>query len=293
MQLLIYLLFYPLLILISILPFRLFYFFSDVVYVVVYHIIGYRKKTVTENLKLVFPNKSSKEIIYIRKKFYKHMCDMFLEMIKTITVSKKELNKRFVIINPEELIRLEKLHKSVIVMYGHYASYEWSIISQNYTKLQCYGIYKKIKNKYFDALVHRIRSRYNTILFNTKEAIPAMARLKAKGEKYLIAFLSDQSPKIHRTNEWLDFMGINVPCSVGAEMLAKKLDYSVAYLKINKVKRGHYEGEFVSLADDAQEFENYKITEKFNNILASQIKAAPEYYLWTHKRWKHRDETPM
>ncbi len=290
LQLLAYILIYPFLLLISILPFKVFYWFSNGVYVLIYHIIGYRKKVVSQNLKLVFPEKPISELKTIEKKFYKHMVDMFLEMVKSISISKKELNKRFIIKNPEELKRLEKQNKSVIIMYGHYASYEWSYVVENHINFKGYGIYKKIKNKYFDRLVRRIRSKYNTGLIHTKESISRINKLKENNEKFMIAFLSDQSPKLKKTYHWTSFMGIHVPCYTAAEMLAKKMDFAVSYLKIDKVKRGYYEAEFISLADNANDYNDYEITDRFTKLLENQIKAAPEYYLWTHKRWKHRNK---
>lgn len=291
-QLLVFILVYPFLFLISILPFRVFYIFSDVVYVLVYYIIGYRKKVVTNNLKLVFPEKDEKTIREIRKKFYKHMCDMFLEMIKSISISNSQLNKRFIIKNPEEINRLEALDKSIIVMYGHYASYEWSFAVENYVTFKGYGIYKPIANKYFDNLIKRIRSKFGTTLIPARKAIATMTEFKAENKKSITAFLSDQTPKLSRAYYWQEFLGINVPCFIGAEMLAKKLDHTVVYLKIEKVKRGHYEAEFVTLAENPSEYKDYDITDKFTKELEKQIYKAPEYYLWTHKRWKHKDNAP-
>jgi len=264
--------------------------FSDITYVIIYYIIGYRKKVVTENLKLVFPNKSNKEISVIRKKFYKHMCDMFLEMIKSITISETQLNKRFIIKNPEELKRLEQLNKSVIVMYGHYASYEWSVVVVNNINFKGFGVYKRIKNKYFDKLVRGIRSKYNTTLIHSKEAISRIVKNEAKGIKSMIAFLSDQSPSESKKTYRKAFMNVEVPCFTGAEMLAKKLDLSVTYLKINKVKRGYYEAELITITDDAKNKKRHEITNLFIKALEEQIYEAPEYYLWTHKRWKHRNK---
>lgn len=291
-QRLIYLLSLPILFLIAILPFRLLYLFSDFTFFLVYYIIGYRKKTVKANLKLVFPEKSSKEIQIIQKKFYKHMCDMFLEMIKTWQASKKQLDKRFIIKNPEVFKKLESNDKSVIVMYGHYASYEWSLVTENYINFKGYGVYKPLKNKYFDKLIRDIRGSYNTTLIPTKKTIDFFTEQTKLGNKYMIAFLSDQSPKLNRAFYWTDFMGIKVPCFTGADFLAKKLDLSVVYLKIDKVKRGFYEAEVVELTADANSLGEFEVTEKFTRILEGQIKEKPEYYLWTHKRWKHKDKAP-
>ena len=287
MQFLAYILVYPLLWCISILPFKLLYFLSDLLYVLVYHIIGYRKATVTYNLNLVFPNKSASEILDIKKAFYRHLCDMFLEMAKTMTISKNQLQKRFHIKNPEEFKRLETLNKSIILIFGHYASWEWAISVQNYINFKGLGVYKQLANPYFDTLVKRIRSRFNTELISTKLIVNTISQLEQNNQRNITGFLSDQSPKLGKEVYWGQFMGIKVPCYTGAERLAKQLDLSTAYLKVTKVKRGFYEAEIITLAEDSRIYNNYEITDMFLREVEKQIHAAPQYYFWTHKRWKH------
>src|SRR5690606_7242253 len=196
MQFLVYILVYPLLWFVSILPFRLLYMVSDTLYVLLYYIIGYRKKTVNNNLTLVFPEKTDKEIKTITKKFYRHLCDMFLEMAKTMTISETELKKRFKITNPEEFKRLEGLNKSIILIFGHYASWEWSIVLQQYINFKGLAVYKRLANRYFDSLVRNIRSKFNTSLISTSETISVINILEAKGIKSITGFLRDQSPKL-------------------------------------------------------------------------------------------------
>lgn len=288
MQLVAYILVYPLLWLISILPFRLLYILSDIICLLIYRIIGYRKATVKNNLRLVFPEKSEKEISNITSKFYKHFCDLFLEMIKTLSISNKQLQKRFVIDTPETLKLLNNSSRSTILMYGHYASYEWSSVIQSHVSTQGLAIYKKLANPYFDKLVRDIRSKYKTELINSKKALFRIEELYKNNEARVIAFLSDQSPKLKPKNTWFEFMGINVPCFTGAELSAKKYNFPVVFLKIDKVKRGHYKAELVVLSEDPSKEEDLYISKKFNKLLEEQIKKAPEYYLWTHKRWKHK-----
>lgn len=288
MHFLAYILVYPFLWLISILPFRILYFVSDCLYILLYYIIGYRKKVVSSNLKLVFPDKNENEITIIRKKFYKHLCDMFLEMAKTMSISEAELKKRFKIKNPEELERLENLNKSVILIFGHYASWEWSIVIQNYINFKGLAVYKKLANKYFDKLVRDIRSKFNTSLISTKETIAIINQNEANGIKSITGFLSDQSPRLTKDVYWNSFMGIDVPCFTGAERLAKKLNLSTAYLKVNKVKRGFYEAEIMTLTENPNDYKDYELTDIFLHEVEKQIYEKPEYYFWTHKRWKHK-----
>jgi KDO2-lipid IV(A) lauroyltransferase len=288
MQFLLYLFLYPLLWLLSILPFRVLYFFSDFVYLIIYYIIGYRKKTVRENIALALPNLSEKERLIIEKKSYHHMCDMFLEMIKTMTISESEMDKRFQFVNIEIYKDLEKKGKSIALMCAHYASYEWVISINSKINFKGFAIYKRINNKYFDKLVRDIRSKFKANLITTKETIPTIRENFKNNILGIYGFASDQSPRISSAFHWNTFMGVEVPVHTGAEMLAKKYDMNVVFLKVEKVKRGYYKAQFQTLSENASEVPNYEITDQFLKLVEQQIHEAPEYYLWTHKRWKHR-----
>ncbi|WP_452221177.1 lysophospholipid acyltransferase family protein [Lacinutrix salivirga] len=292
MQFIAYILIYPLLWLISILPFRLLYAFSDGLYVLIYHIIGYRKQTVKENLDLVFPNKTEAEIIEIRKKFYHHLCDMVVEAIKSLTISEAEMKKRFTFTNVEEIHKHEKNNKSIVLMCAHYGSWEWIFILQKYINHKGYAVYKRLANKYFDRLVKRIRAKYNSHLITTKETFEVLTKAKANNELTINGFVSDQSPKPWKAHYWRPFMGIRVPFHTGAELLAKKLDMAVVFFAVKRIKRGYYQTSFTTIAEDAKAFPDYEITDVFTELVEQQIKEAPQYYLWTHKRWKHRDKSP-
>lgn len=288
MRLIIYLIAYPFLWFISKLPFRILYLISDISYLITYYIIGYRKKIVRKNLALALPHLSDQERLRIEKKSFQHFCDIFLEMIKTMSISKKEISKRFVFTNFEVYQKLEEQDKSIAMMLAHYASYEWVISMNNYVKFSAFAIYKKIANPYFDKLVRKIRSRFKAELINTKESIPCIIRNKKNNLLSIYGFASDQSPRISSAFHWQKFMGIEVPVHTGAELLSKKFDMNVIFLKVTKVKRGYYEASFEILSENAKAVPNYEITDKFLKLVEEQIYEAPEYYLWTHKRWKHQ-----
>ena len=283
-----FILIYPILFLISILPFRLLYIFSDFVYVLIYYIIGYRKKVVRANIAMALPHLSEKERLIIEKKSYKHLCDMFLEMIKTMTISIKEIERRFVIKNLDEFLEIEKKNKSVALMCAHYASYEWVVSMNGRVSFQGFAIYKKINNPYFDKLVKKIRSRFKAYLITTKETRGVIEQNESKGNHAIYGFASDQSPQVKPQTYWSKFMGIEVPVYVGAEVLSKKYNMNVVFLKVKKVKRGFYEADIELISDDVNTVPDYQITETFLRKVEKQIHEAPEFYLWTHKRWKHR-----
>lgn len=288
MQLLAYILIYPILWIVSMLPFRILYFVSDLLYILMYYVIGYRKNAVKENLNLVFPNKSEAELRTVLKKFYHHLCDMVVESIKSMNISIDSMKSRYKFNNLDIITGYEKQNKSIILMCAHYGSWEWIFILQTYTTHRSYAIYKRLQNKYFDRLVKSIRARYNSYLITTKETFSVIEEAKKNGVLSMSGFASDQSPKIDKARYWADFMGINVPVHTGAEALAKKLDMPVVFFSVKRIKRGYYEATFQTLAEKPKSFNDYEITDRFLKLVEAQINEAPEYYLWTHKRWKHR-----
>ena len=292
MQLLIYIIVFPFLWLLSILPTRILYVISSFLYFWVYYIFGYRKKVVNGNLKLCFPDKSKKEIKSIEKKFYLHLCDMLVESIRSISISEAEIRERYKFTNIEEVNKIEEANKSIILMCAHYASWEWIFIIQKYVTTDGYAIYKKIENKYFDQLIRKIRAKYNTNLITNKETFTSMRAHKRLGKKGIYGFLSDQSPKLKSAYHWKEFMNIKVPVHTGAEKLAKELDLAIVFFKTKKIKRGYYETTFKTVTLNPNEIQDYQITDLFINYLEDMIYEEPAYYLWTHKRWKHRNNVP-
>ena len=290
MQLIVYLITYPIIWFISILPFRLLYIFSDCVCFFVYTIFGYRKKIVRNNIAISLPHLTEKERLNIEKKFYKHLCDMFLEMIKTMTISRKEMEKRFVFKNLDLYLELEKKGKSIALLCAHYASYEWAVSMNYHIKFEGYGIYKKLSNTYFDTLAKNIRSKFKAKLITTRETISTIEKNKRNDILGVYGLASDQSPQKSRAYHWNHFMGIEVPVHTGAEMLAKRFDMNVIFLKNKKVKRGYYEATFELMADNPKDEPNFSISDDFLKRVENQILEAPEFYLWTHNRWKHRKD---
>ena len=216
------------------------------------------------------------------------MCDLYLEMAKTLSISRKEIEKRYTFSNMEVYHELEKKEKSIALLCAHYASYEWAVSMNYHINYIGFGVYKKLANPYFDKLVRKIRSKFKSKLIDSKETIPTMANNFRSKTFSVYGLVSDQSPKLSATHHWQKFMGIEVPVHTGAEMLAKKYDMNVVFLKVKKVKRGYYEARFERVFEDVKDIPNYEITDQFLKMVEGQILEAPEFYLWTHKRWKHR-----
>lgn len=288
MNLLVYIILYPLIWIISKSSFRLIYLFSDFLYLILYHVISYRKKLVRKNLALALPEKTFLERKIIEKKYYKHLSDLFLESFKSLNISEVDIKKRYSFKNIELLDELYKKKKNIILMGGHYASWEWFFIIDRLTDYRINAIYKKLSNKYFDSLIKKIRSKYNGNLISTKNTFKEILKnSKLKGLN-IYGFASDQSPKKNKATYWNNFLNNFVPFHTGAEIIAKKYDMAVVYMNVEKVKRGYYLASFELITDKPKKYKDFKITEDFIKLLENQIFKAPEYYTWTHNRFKHR-----
>ena len=244
-------------------------------------------------MELVFPEKSTAELRSIEKVFFGHMCDMFLEMIKTMGISASEIQKRYAFTNIEEFLQFERNNQSVMLMLPHYASWEWVFSLNTEVSSRAFGIYQPINNKYFDRLVRSIRAKWGTTLITTKEIWDVAAKNDTEGNLAIYGIISDQSPMVNKAHYWAPFLGITVPMHTGAEYICKKFNLPVLYLKVEKVKRGYYESSFIVLADNPNDYPDYELTDAYFKQVENSIYEAPEYYFWTHKRWKHRDKVPQ
>tara|TARA_B100001564_G_scaffold359242_1_gene380290 strand:+ start:235 stop:1104 length:870 start_codon:yes stop_codon:yes gene_type:complete len=270
------------------LPFKIFYIISDITSHLLYF-FSYRKKVIRKNLRLVFPKMIEKDIVLLEKKFYKHMADIFLEMAKSLLISKEEMMHRFKFNNIETLKQFEKNNQNIIIMCGHYASWEWMMSLGYHFSYKGYGIYKPVTNKYFDKLVKRIRKKHDAEVISRYKAIETIRDHTKKGVKAVYGFASDQSPRIKSNSYYLKFLGINTPVFLGAEKLAKELNLAVVFADINRVNRGFYETTFKVISDNPKKSKDYHITKTFFNLLEKQIYKDPSQYLWSHNRFKNID----
>lgn len=269
---------------------RILYIISDVFFFLIYYVFKYRKKIVYDNISLAFPKKSSEEKEQISKLFFKHFTDLFMESVKAFSISEKEILKRYTYKNPELINNLVKQGKSIALVGAHQANWEWSISLPKVLEGNLYGAYTKLGNKYFEKAVRNSREKFGIIGYKTSETVKGMQKNFSKKIQGLYILLSDQSPQLTKTFYWNEFFGVKVPIHTGAEMLAKKFDLVVVNYVTKKVKRGYYETEFQMLAENPKEYNNYEITDKYLTLTEENIKKQPELYLWSHKRFKHRDK---
>ena len=271
----------------SFMPLGLLFFFSNITYFLTYYVVGYRKKVVRENLKKAFPEKTKAELKQIEKGFYKHFTDFIFESIKSISISEKDVLKRTSIKNKDLLDKYYKQGKNVLVVCGHYNNWEFYALSlPKQLKHTTYSLYQPLKNKFYDKIILNSRKRNGMNLIKTNDVI-SFFREENKNPK-LMVIVNDQSPTNKNKAYWNTFLNQETGWNVGPEKLAKKFNYVVLFGHSKKVKRGSYEVEFTLVTETPQQTNDEYITDKYASILEDIIRKKPEFWLWSHKRWKHK-----
>ncbi len=281
----------PFIYLISLLPFWLMYRVSDLVFVVLYHGLSYRKEVVVTNLRNSFPEKSEEEIQAIAKRFFRYFCDLILEAIKTLTISPRQAKKHLTFKGLEVLEQYYEKKQSIILVLGHFGN--WELTGARFAVEpvhQLYIIYRPLKNKYFDQLAYHMRTRLGNRLYPMKETAKGM--MDNSKDVTATAFIADQTPS-PRNALWLDFLQQDTPVFLGTERLARKFNYPVVYMSSKRPKRGHYTIELELLFDNPMDTADNEITLTHTKRLEKDIKEQPEIWLWTHRRWKHKRPQPQ
>lgn len=277
--------YYVIIIPLSYLPLPVLYFFTDILYILFISIAPYRREVIEGNLKRSFPELNHKEIKKLRNKFYRHFTDILAEGVKNLTISKKQLQKRFKVKNPEIMNELFNEKKNVLLISGHYNNWEWLITSQNFLfPHQAYGIGMPMTSKFWDKKVNERRERYGMRVIHSKNYKEELN--KDPKEIKAVLVLADQSPGNSLKSYWTAFLNQQTAVLFGAEMMAHELNYSCVFFATRKTKRGHYEMELKVITTDPSEMSWGEITEAHVHLLEEEIRRAPEQWLWSHKRWK-------
>jgi KDO2-lipid IV(A) lauroyltransferase len=277
---------------ITLLPLRVLYLFSDVIFLFLYYFWGYRRNIVNTNLKNSFPEKSEMEITMIEKRYYKHLSDLFIEIFKLTHMSSKQLIKRFRLENPELLTRLKNERRDIVAICGHYNNWEWMTATPLYTDYKCISIFKPLKNKYFEWYINKLRTRHGMVLTPTSNIIREIIKDRNAGINTFSAFISDQIPARGDINYWTRFLNQDTAIYLGAEKIAAKYDMAVVFINNQKIKRGYYSIKVELLFEHTAGLPEYLITEAHVKRLEEVIKENPQYWLWSHRRWKHKKEIP-
>ena len=277
---------------ISKLPYFLLYGFSDFFFLVLYYIMPYRKKLVAKNISMCFPAKSEKEVKQIQRKFYRYFCDLVFESLKNFSISKKDTMLRMEGLNLDMMQKYAAEGRSVVLTGGHYTNWElWAMAAGCHLDHTVVGIYKRLSNAFFDDKMRKSRGKFGMKLVPTRDLKEKLPELQKETSAYVYAI--DQSPGDPLKSYWTMFMGQETACPFGAEKYAKELDNPVVYGRGRRIKRGHYTIEYILVADKPRELGYGEVLERCNALLEEDIMQAPELWLWTHKRWKHKRPANM
>ncbi len=278
---------YPLLWLTGWLPLWLLYGVSDLFFLIV-AAIGYRRKVITRNLQKSFPEKSAAEIQKIRLRFYRHFCDLFVETLVLQHISTRKIQKRVKLVNPEVLQSLLHDGHDVVAVLGHYGNWEWVPVTGLSVDAIGLSVYRPLKNKYFDRFMLQLRGIFGARNIPLNATAREIIKLKRHQQRFVLGLISDQSPSKHDLHYWTTFLNQNTPIILGPEKMAKMAKAKIVYWKMEKLKRGHYQITFIPFKGDVATAPEYAITEWQVRLLEQQIMQQPEYWLWSHKRWKYQ-----
>jgi len=272
----------------TLLPFKVLYFFSDLLYLVLYYIVSYRRDVVAINLRNSFPEKTEEELKTIEKKFYRHLADIIIETFKLTHMSTREQNKRFTYTNLAIIDKLRDEKRDIIAVLGHYNNWEWPTLLPYYLKYKIIIIFKPLQNKHFNDFINRQRSKFGIVLTPTSQVIREIINYKKNNVNTLSVFLSDQIPARGDIKYWTTFLNQDTAVFTGAGKIASKYDMAIVFFHIQKVKRGHYNLNIELLHDHTAGLSEVVITESHVRRLEEIIKEKPEYWIWSHRRWKHK-----
>jgi KDO2-lipid IV(A) lauroyltransferase len=273
----------------SLLPLSLLYLVADFVYLLLYHVVRYRRKVVYENLHNAFPEKDAEDIRIIAKKYYRHLSSLMVEIIKMATISPEELKARFKFKNLHLLNNYHERGRSTLVCSAHYGNWEWGTLALGLnTKAVVYPIYKPVSNKAFGEWFKQIRSRFGNHLIPMRQTLRALNA--SKDVPTIFCFGNDQTPLKEESTYWLNFLHQPTAILLGLEKIAVRTNRPVFYMRVRILKRGYYEVECVPLCMEPAASKPFEITNLHVNYLEQIIIDEPAYWLWSHRRWKHKPE---
>lgn len=272
--------------LLSLLPFGILYALSDLIFVVLYHLLGYRRKVVASNLRLAFPERSKTERLEIEKAFYRHLCDLIVESLKRFSMSAEALDRRMEFESAEVIAQIKASEKGTIILGTHYGNFEWTnaVVDKAAGKLPTYAVYQRLSSPLFERLTRQLRSRYGARLIERQQAF--RQALSALQEPCMIGFMADQSPAKRKKLFFTPFMGKPTAFHEGPALLAVRRKTPAYFAWIKRKARGHYSCSLIPVPETA-----YQSQEAFTAWYAGQLEANirenPPYWLWSHRRWKH------
>ncbi len=272
----------------TLLPMKVLYLLSDLSYYLMYYIVKYRRPVVEKNLENAFPEKSRNELTEISKRFYRHLCDLFVETLKTTHMSPAEIARRF---DAEALADYDRLFsegRDIVTLCSHYNNWEWFSSIGMATQFKTILIYKPLKNKYFDKFLLRLRTKYGVHVTPMHSILRELVVSRRDNIRTMSGFIADQAPPKEEIAFWTTFLNQETGFYRGAEKVAVKYDMPVVFINIAKIKRGYYRLECRLITEHPREEPPDRIMSEYAEMLEGVIKAKPDYWLWSHRRWKHK-----
>ena len=289
LSLILYVIFYAF----SLLPLRVHYILSTMLYLLLRYVVRYRLKVVRKNVSTSFPEKSEQELRTIENNFYRFLCDYLVESVKLMSIGKENLKRRMVFKGYEKVDQCINEGQSVAVYLGHYCNWEWvtSLPLWFSSEAKCGQIYHPLENKAFDRMFLRLRQRQGALCIPMNDTLRRILEFRRANQPIVIGYISDQKPNWINIHHWVNFLNHDTPVLTGAERIIRKVGHAVFYLDIRRIKRGYYEAEFKLITRNPNEVDGeYGITDIYYRMLEQSIKRAPEFWLWSHNRWSRTRE---
>ncbi len=273
---------------IALLPMRALFLLSDLLCPVIYHLVRYRREVVAMNLKNAFPEKTDRERREIGRRFYRHMTDMIFETLKAIHFTPGQIKKRFLVTDTSLTDRFYSEGRDVVALCSHYGNWEWFSAMQLNARHKVVTIYKPLTNKDFDRYLLRLRSKFGIILTPMNQIARELVKYRSEKVLTMSGFVADQTPPRGDNSYWTTFLNQDTGFYRGAEKVARKYDSAVILIHIAKRQRGYYELEYSLVSEKPGQEEPDAITERYARMLEEKIREHPEYWLWSHRRWKYK-----
>lgn len=290
----IYYLLYAIVYVLSLLPFRVLYCLADVFYLLVYYVIGYRRDVVWRNLTSSFPEKEEHELRRIERDSYHWLCDYVVETVKLLSISDRALQHRITFRGVDLLEQVFDSRQNCAAILGHYCNWEWlsatGLAFQRHPQAVMGLIYHPLYNDVFDRLFVAIRSAHGGSCIPKKDVLRHLLTCRQSGRHYLFGYISDQAPRWMNTHLWIRFLNHDTAVFTGGERIMRKMNDAVFYVDMQRPRRGYYLCTFRLITRDINTLPENEVTVRFFQMLEESIRQAPEYYLWTHNRWKRTKE---
>lgn len=273
----------------ALLPFPVLYGLSDILYLIIGKGIRYRRKVIRQNLRNSFPEKDEKELREIEKDFYRQFTDNIVETVKLLNMSDRQVDKRIKVSGAEIVDRLASEGHPVVLYLGHYANWEWVPAVVRHFKVTeiCAQVYKPQRDKAFDRLMLKVRSRFNPVSVPQKQVFRTLVRWRNEGRKFITGFISDHRSNSGFSHHRTTFLNQTTPFNPGGEEIGNRINAAYLYLEVEKEKRGHYHFTFKEIKPENME-EDSPYTRRYMEMLEETIRRRPGLWLWSHRRWRYQ-----